>query len=107
SREKLHELFGRNVTCSETHINRVIFPEYSADGPIQILDLHLDEAYNRIVDREFPKDTSIGKLLHQTEMSPPPHSSMKKKWFENLKFKKVVFSSWNDLTRSLLEDLLS
>ncbi|PJA69475.1 hypothetical protein CO155_04325, partial [Candidatus Pacearchaeota archaeon CG_4_9_14_3_um_filter_35_19] len=24
SREKLHELFGRNVTCSETHINRVI-----------------------------------------------------------------------------------
>jgi len=107
SRRKLCDLFGKKITTSGTRIKKIIFPEYSPTEGVKIFSLQLDEAYGKITEREFPKDTGIGKVLHQTKITPPEHSNLNKIWFEDLEFKRVIFSDWNDLTKSMLEDIIS
>jgi len=105
SRERFAELMGIGKSV-DSPINKVIFVEYSNGSPLSLRTISDEEALERLKRREFPKNTSLGEVRHQSEIQPPTKSLIKTNWFVNATPVLLSYHGNSDLTKNVLEDLV-
>ena len=106
SRRVFRQLSGKN-TLTTAKIGTIIFPDYSEEGKVKIESISEEEAYRRLLEREFIIDTALGKTQDQDNIEHPGKSIIMPQWLEGLKLKVIHFDGNKDLTTPLLEDLIS
>ena len=105
SRERFVNLMGITKS-SKSQIDRIIFIDYANGCPLLIKNLSTDEALKKMKRREFPKNTRLGKIQHQSEIQPPQKSLIEENWFANSTPLSLSYNRSSDLTKTVLEDLL-
>jgi len=106
SRRTFKELSKKN-TLPRSKINTIIFPSYSNGGKVELRNISIDEAYKRILEREFEINTSLTNMQDQENIENPKDSKIKQDWIGGLNLKSISFDGNKDISKSLLEDLLS
>ncbi len=87
-------------------IKKIIFTNYHSHLPI-VRNILLGEAKELIDQRIFPKNTNLHKLEETPEITPPENIYINTDWFTDIKLKEIYFSRTSDLTREVLEDILT
>lgn len=105
SRKKFSELMGIK-NSPNSRIEKIIFIEYAEGSKPNLRSLSNKEALARLRKREFPINTSIGNIDHQTKIKPPKESLIEKNWLKYLDMNLLSYNGNKDLTKILLEDLV-
>jgi len=106
SRQRFAEL-EQIRTLSSSEIRRVIFTYYLGEDPVQLVEVGSKGALKILKSCEFPKETSIGKVQKQTDILPPERTLINEEWLSSLRTLSISFNRNEDLSKQLLEDLLS
>ena len=106
SRRSFRKLSGKNTTPF-SKIKTIIFPSYSNDKKVKLRSLSPEEAYKRVLEREFETNLSLISSQDQDNIQNLNNSKIKFEWIKDLKLKSISFDGNKDISKSLLEDLLS
>lgn len=105
SRRAFRKLSGKR-TLPYTKIKTIIFPTYSGGGSVRVAPISIEEAYKRIIEREFKMDTQLGEIKDQNNMTRPEISIITPGWLSGLRLITVSFDGNKDISNALLEDLV-
>lgn len=106
SRRAFRRLSGKD-TLQVSAIKSVIFPSYSNQKIPKINSISIEEAYPRMLDREFKIYSEFGNFQDQDNPEHSQEPILSPEWLEGLKLKTVSFDGNKNITNSLLEDLIS
>lgn len=103
SRKKFCDLLKVN-SKPKTNIKKIIFPEYTPNGPVSVTPIGRAETVKRLKLNAFPKRVDLHSLEQQQDIVPP-EIHIPDLWIDEVKSVVVSYSGIKDLTRGLLEDL--
>jgi hypothetical protein len=105
SRKRFSELLGVERMTSSS-VDKVIFTSYAHGNPLTITKISDARALETLRNREFPKNTEIGGIKHQSEIEPPAESLINMDWIGQVDHISISHNGNDDLTKSVLEDLI-
>ena len=74
---------------------------------MSLVEVGSKDALKILKSCEFPKETSIGKVQKQIDILPPERTLINEEWLSSLRTLSISFNRNKDLSKQLLEDLLS
>lgn len=105
SRNRFSELLGVERMAGSP-IDKIVFTSYAQGSPLKIAKESDARALDILLSREFPKNTKIGGTKHQSEIEPPTESLINLDWIEQVDHISISYNGNDDLTKSVLEDLI-
>ncbi len=106
SRRVFRQLSGKK-TLTTSAIKTIIFPAYSEGSKVKIESVSVEDAYQRLSEREFEIGTALGKMQDQNNIEHPENSVLTREWLSGVNLKAISFDGDKDLTAWVLEDLLA
>src|SRR3989344_4459915 len=83
SRRAFGRLSGKRA-LSTSMVKTIVFPSYSGGGVVKVNSISIEEAYKRLVEREYKRDTALGKVQDQDHLEHPQESIVRIEWLERL-----------------------
>lgn len=104
SRKKFTELLGVTSTSS-AEIDRVVFARFSNGRPLRLVRVNGEDTWRRLRRRELVRDAGFGLIGNRTKVSEK-RGIIQRSWLSKLEAHEVSFSRSEDITRTVLEDLI-
>jgi hypothetical protein len=105
SRARFVELL-KTTSSQSTEIHKIIFPQYREHGFLDIQTIQEQEAFQRLKEREHPKKTDFCKVEKQYDIKPPEETIILPQWVKGIDCYILSFRGYQDLSKTVLEDLL-